>query len=139
VAEWRPIPGFPAYEASDEGEVRAIKARYRDKQGAPLVPWIVERHGREAAYVQLGRGNKELVHRLVCLAFHGEPPLELTDCCHKDHNSLNNRASNLKWGTHSENIEEQWEKRKEMETRLSDALGDPSCYTGPDRHSDVPF
>lgn len=137
------IPGFPSYEASDEGVIRPVRPRYKNGRGAHgLRPWIVERHGRKAAYVSLhvnGVRTKHLVHVLVCLAFHGERPEDKTDCCHKDHDSLNNHASNLKWDTHSKNIEEQWEKRREMQTRLDDALGDLPCYNGPDRHSDVPF
>jgi hypothetical protein len=158
VAEWRPIPGFHDYEASSDGEIRPVKPRYRiapvelflaeivgekiKRRGQVIVPWIETRHRRDAARVALvidGRRHREFVHRLVCLAFHGLPAEGLTDCCHIDDDSLNNRASNLKWGTHQQNIEEQWERRREMEAKVSDAIGDLPCYNGPDLHSDVPF
>jgi hypothetical protein len=114
AVEWRSIPGFPGYEASDLGQIRAVKSRVKSKQGLPLVPWIVERNGRRAAYVQLGRGNKQLVHRLVCLAFHGEPTEEQSDCCHKDHDSLNNTPANLRWDTHANNIQENYDRAAQV-------------------------
>lgn len=156
MTEWRPIPGYPNYEASSDGEIRPVKPRYRvspvelflaelvgekiERRGEKIAPWIETRHRRDAERVALvvdGKKHREFVHRLVCLAFHGVPPPELTDCCHRDHNSLNNRACNLKWGTHSENIEEQWEKRREMQAKIDDAIGWTPCYKGPE--SDVPF
>lgn len=46
------------------------------------------------------------VHRLVCLAFHGEAPAENSMACHKDGNKDRNRASNLYWGTARTNYED---------------------------------
>lgn len=140
--EWRPIPGFEPYEASEAGEVRSSRPRYKKGYSPVLRPWIVSRNGRDAAYVTLcvgGKRNKQLVHRLVALAFHGVPPPECTDCCHKNHDSLDNRACNLEWGTHSKNISDWWEQRLEMLARLDDALGGTPSYNGPDARFDIPF
>jgi hypothetical protein len=144
VAEWRVIPGFPSYEASDEGVIRPVTPRYKNGRGKDgLRPWTVERHGRIAQYVTLhvdGKRHKHLVSRLVCTAFHGAPPEGMNDCCHKDHNSLNNRASNLKWDTHANNVAENFsEEAMERRARWEDDIGLGPCYTGPDRYSDVPF
>lgn len=143
MAEWRPIPGYLEYEASDDGSIRPVKPRYKTGRGRDgLRPWIVERHGRKSAYVTLhigGKRIKHLVHRLVCLAFHGLPSEDQTDCCHRNHNSLDNRASNLRWGTHSENIEEQWEQRIEARARIEDALEQNPGYTWIENSSDTPF
>ncbi len=133
MVTWRQIPGF-SYEASDEGQIRATTARVRSKQGVPLKSWVVDRHGRKAAYVQLGRGNRQLVHRLVCLAFHGEPPPG-SDCCHINHSSLDNRASNLRWGAHSDNVAETFtEVARERRAITLEAL---EVYAGPS--DDCPF
>lgn len=65
--EWRPVPGFDNVEASDNGHIRYNNGI------------IVQPHIRCRSYlgVSLGRGLKRgrpaLVHRLVALAFHGDP------------------------------------------------------------------
>jgi predicted XRE-type DNA-binding protein len=49
-----------------------------------------------------GKTKKSTVHRLVCIAFHGEKiGLEAT---HKDGSRTNNVPSNLCWATHKENM-----------------------------------
>jgi hypothetical protein len=135
---WRPIPGFPGYEASSEGVIRPAKPRYRNGRGSVLKPWTEERFGRLAHRVSLhieGVRTKQFVHRLVCLAWHGLPPEgdERIDCCHIDHNSLNNVASNLKWDTHAKNIEANYERAAIMEEELTELTG---SLASP---SDVPF
>ena len=138
MSAWRPIPGFHGYEASSDGVIRPTVPRYKNGRGSVLKPWIVCRHGRDAAYVTLyitGAKTKQLVHRLVCLAWHGLPPPgeERIDCCHIDHNSLNNVASNLKWDTHAKNIEANYERAAIMEEELTELMG---SLASP---SDVPF
>jgi hypothetical protein len=49
-----------------------------------------------------GRGGSILTHRVVARAFHGEPP-HGAEVRHMDGDPANNRASNLRWGTSSEN------------------------------------
>lgn len=122
--QWLPIPGFAGYEASSSGRIRPEKPRYKCRGKDGLKPWIVERHGRKSAYVSLhicGVRSKQLVHRLVALAFHGLPPDGQDDCCHKNHDSLDNRADNLKWDTHSNNIQENWD-REEAVSREHEGL-----------------
>jgi len=135
--EWRSIPGFPGYEASDEGQIRPIRPRYKRGRGAVLKPWIVERHGRQAAYVSLhhdGERSKQLVNRLVTLPFHGLPPEGQPDSCHRDHNSLNNRASNLQWGSHSWNVQSNYDRQAEL-ARVAEGEGEAISEEWPD----VPF
>lgn len=159
-AGWRRIPGFPGYEASEDGQVRPVQPRYKvsavelwlaelvgqpiTKRGQVLKPWIVTRHNRDAAYVTLhigGEDHKVLVHRLVCLAFHGLPPTEEhTDVAHGNHNSLDNRASNLKWSLHSDNVADCYsEEAIERRARWEDACLTGPSYLGPERGSDIPF
>ena len=38
-----------------------------------------------------------MVHRLVCAAFHGDPPAVTDHADHIDFDTRNNRASNLRW------------------------------------------
>lgn len=157
--DWRPIPGHAGYEASSAGEIRPTTPRYKvspieiwlaelvgekiERRGQKIAPWINRRHRRDTACVALvveGKRVVRFVHVLVCLAFHGVPPPELTDCCHIDHDSLNNRASNLKWDTHANNVAECWsEEAIERRSRWEDAIDGGPCYTGPDPRSDIPF
>lgn len=47
--------------------------------------------------------QRKLIHRLVCTHFHLNP-LNKPHVNHKDSNTLNNRADNLEWCTHQENV-----------------------------------
>lgn len=54
--------------------------------------------------VFIGKSPKR-VHREVAKAFvPNDDPLNKTDCCHRNGNSLDNRAENLEWGTSEYNI-----------------------------------
>lgn len=124
--EWRTIPTFPGYEASSLGRIRPTKPRYTTGRGATIKPWVVEQNGRLAAYVSLHENKKrakQLVHRLVALAFLGPPPEGKNDCCHGDHNSLNNVASNLRWDTHAANIQENYDRERERLASWEEAQG----------------
>lgn len=94
---WAAIPGYEGrWEASTEGQIRSIPRR-RTRGG--ILKLRVNKRGYLS--VVLGRETHE-VHRLVALTFHGPRP----DGCevrHVDGNPLNPRASNLAYGTRSEN------------------------------------
>lgn len=86
---WQPIPGFDGYEASSEGRIRSPRK-------------VLTANGkRKYKVVNIGRVPR-YVHRLVALAFHGEPATDLW-VLHRDDDPLNNRPSNLYWGTPKEN------------------------------------
>ena len=94
---WSPIPTFPGYWASDDGRVRSTRGE--------LVPWT------SSGYLTVGLRRdgstiKVHVHRLILMAFTGLPEPGL-DGCHIDGDRLNNAASNLYWGTRSQNIRDQ--------------------------------
>lgn len=91
---WLPVPGWPAYEVSDLGNVR--------KGDRPITAFD---QGSNHFQVWLRRGGerKQLyVHRLVLTAFVGQCPPGM-QCRHLDGNGANNRLDNLRWGTPSEN------------------------------------
>jgi hypothetical protein len=48
----------------------------------------------------------ERIHTLVLEAFAGEKPDGMEACHDPDHNPRNNSLSNLRWGTHSENMDD---------------------------------
>jgi hypothetical protein len=93
--EWRQIEDFPDYAVSSEGRVRRI-----------LSGKVLRQHHGRYATLNLYRDKKRfcaLVHRLVCKAFHGDPPAPGHEVAHRDGDGLNNRKGNLRWATHAEN------------------------------------
>lgn len=99
---WKKIPGLSGYEASSDGEIKCLATDHVT-------------HGGDAGRylrVEVARGNKrtlDYVHILVCTAHHGKPK-EGQVVMHKDDDTKNNRASNLKWGSQSENIQSAYDK-----------------------------
>lgn len=57
------------------------------------------------AYVN-GKHTTLQVNRLVCTAFHGEPPGEDMEAAHWNGNRLDNRPENLRWATKLENADD---------------------------------
>jgi hypothetical protein len=89
---WQPIPGFDGYEASSEGRTKGPHKIHK--------PWVGVR------YLEVKVRNKtKRVHRLVALAFHGEPEPGM-QCLHRDDNPFNNRPENLYWGTPQQNMDD---------------------------------
>ena len=109
--EYRPIPGVYGYAAGSNGTVQSIGRQIvrRDGRGGSYTAWLETRTlkpwiaGGGYLYAQLGKdGPKASVHRFVCMAFHGMPPIG-KEVAHLDGNCMNNAADNLAWVTHSEN------------------------------------
>ncbi len=108
---WKPIPGFPGYEVSDQGQVRSID-RYvvysnwlkrfykgvilKGRYGGPKGEY------RSIALCKNGQRYDKTVHTIVLTVFIGPCPKGL-ECCHKDGNSRNNKLENLRWDTKSSN------------------------------------
>ena len=101
--EWRIIAEFPDYAVSNLGNVRRETPGYH-KAAGDLVPQRIT-HGY--AYVSLyseGTVYSRRVNRLVCIAFHGDPPHPDYHAAHNDGIRANNVASNLRWADRSSNM-----------------------------------
>lgn len=107
---WKDIPGFEGlYQVSSHGRVRSLdtfKKVYRfgvpylrKKKGRILKP---VKHTNGYLVVQLGRGNRRFVHRLVAEAFI-ENPEHKPAINHKNGIKTDNTVENLEWVTYSEN------------------------------------
>ena len=105
IEDWRPIPGFPRYEASSLGNIR----RAADLNGRP-VGHILRPHVGDSGHLKVsvynGKQKRAGVHQLVCLAFHGPAPAGKPFALHGDGNESNNRPDNLRWGTRAENADD---------------------------------
>lgn len=60
-------------------------------------------------YLKVSVGGKSTsVHRVICRAFHGDPPTPAQNTVnHKDHDTTNNTAENLEWASMAEQIAHQ--------------------------------
>jgi hypothetical protein len=96
MIEWRTVDEFPAYEVSEVGDVRLIGGNVlkapADQQGYARVTFSVP-----------GKKTYRNVHRLVAIAFYGPVPNDRPMVCHVNGNRLDNRVSNLRFGTAKEN------------------------------------
>ena len=104
VEQWKPIPGWPRYEASSLGRIRhALTQRVR------ALHWNTKFRGWQISLEQyVGRGvfsrRTFFAHQLVALAFHGPCPAN-HEVDHKDSNTSNNQSDNLEYVTHKGNME----------------------------------
>lgn len=102
---WVTLPEFPDYEISEAGDVRrATPGGRRYPIGYVLTP---KPHQRGYVYYILktkdGGDKTMLGHRLVALAFLGEPPTIEHEVAHDDGTRTNNHWRNLRWATPLEN------------------------------------
>ena len=94
---WNPIPSWPMYEVTANGEIRnrrtkkLIKLRKHENMGH--------------LYFTPKRGKKCYVHRAVLESLVGVCPSGM-ECRHLDGNPQNNHVSNLAWGTRYENAQD---------------------------------
>lgn len=103
---WRRIPGWPGYAVSTLGRVKSLPRIALDGrrcQGKILRPGFCGKY--LVVTLADGRLVTQYVHRLVLLAFRGQPK-EGQEARHLDGDHLNNRLRNLRWGSRSCNHED---------------------------------
>ncbi len=102
---WRPVAGLEGlYEVSDFGRVRGFKAPRGLRREPRVLTKRTDRNGYQQAHLYKStRRVAASVHRLVLDAFAGACPPD-HEAAHLDGDRQNNRAVNLRWVTHSENI-----------------------------------
>lgn len=99
---WLSIPGYDNYEVSDRGRVRswAIPGSRTGRAGKPKIL----KQSTVSGYRRITLcGKSILVHRLVLTVFVGACP-DGKETLHRNDIETDNRLSNLRWGTHTENI-----------------------------------
>ena len=102
---WVAVPEYEGrYEVSDLGRVRSWVAPGHPKSrlSTPkLLRCSIFSNGYRMLWTPTGSKS---VHRLVCGAFNGPAPVGARVVRHLDGDELNNCATNLAWGTHSDNM-----------------------------------
>ena len=104
-ADWRPIPGWAAYEVSSDGRVRRVRQSKGASAGRELRPML----NKKTRYFSVclcehPRSKRIDIHRLVALAFLGPQPSARHLVAHNDGTRTNNVITNLRWATQSENL-----------------------------------
>lgn len=104
----RLVPGFGTrYYVTDEGRVFSVN------KNVWLKPRITDEGYVLYALFNGKRYEGHFAHRLVLRAFEREP-YEGEEGCHRDNDPSNNKLSNLKWGTKSENQKQRLEFGTDM-------------------------
>lgn len=112
---WKDIPGYEGeYQASNLGRIKSLSRKVLSKNhytGLPFYRTTAERILKPGKYCKSGhlsvvlrRGSQGLpVHQLIMKTFVGEPPVG-KEVCHNNGNPADNRLSNLRYDTRTENI-----------------------------------
>jgi hypothetical protein len=90
---------YPKYVVSDDGRVFSLVQR----QVRQLTPGMRGKYRGFTLVHRSGALRSSYQHRLVAETFHGLPGLGM-ETRHLDGDRFNNSASNLAWGTRSENM-----------------------------------
>lgn len=112
---WKDIPGYEGeYQASTLGRIKSLKRTAVSKNwhtGKPFYRTVPERILKPGRYCKCGHvsvilrkeTNGKPVHQLVMRTFVGEPPKGM-EVLHINGDSTDNRMSNLRYGTRTDNI-----------------------------------
>lgn len=112
IEDWRLIPGFQDYIASNTGKIKTIKEYIVNPlNGVPRLQKnrhfkkdsLVGKKLSKKGYLRVRLDAKTYqVHRLIALTFLSNPDNK-PQINHKDGNKLNNNINNLEWVTNQEN------------------------------------
>ena len=113
---WEPIEGYEGlYEASNLGRIKSLNYHSTGKAWI-MSPYKNTSKRGNVPYLQVdlfknGIRRSLKVHVLVCSAFHGTRPSDIdgddhVEAMHLNGDSLDNRAVNLAWGRHVDNVRE---------------------------------
>ncbi len=102
------ILGYPNYRVSNDGQVWSSWEQWRGGEWRLLKQKSLDDRGYKIIHLYDGKGGgrKYLVHHLVLSAFVGPCPEGMEGCHFPDRDPSNNRLENLRWGTHTTNMQD---------------------------------
>lgn len=104
MEEWRDIEHYPGYQVSNYGRVRSFANNRHGLCNTPhFLGTDINSNGYERVF--LGSNGRFFIHHLVAKAFIPNPN-NYPIVRHRDDDRLNNRATNLEWGTQAHNIQD---------------------------------
>lgn len=116
---WKKIADFESYEVSNLGRVRRnVSGKVKLLKGSKNA----DGYSRIGFYICKKNGiaiyKHKMRYHLVLEAFVGPMPKGM-ECRHMDGSKTNDRLSNLKWGTHKENISDRTKHGTAVDNRGS--------------------
>lgn len=147
--EWRDIPGYEgAYQISSTGRTRSMDrvvhfrdGRVRRYPGVVLKAQIHSETGYHNISLPVDpaehNGKTQLpfgIHRLLCLAWHGDP-FDGAHAAHRNGTPGDNRPANVYWATPTENrldaISHGWTKPKQSQCIHGHEYTEENSYIAP--------
>ena len=110
--DWRDVVGYEGcYEVSNLGRIRSVDRVVTNRlgvtrklKGRVLRVFPNSRSGHlQTNLCNAGVETVVAVHRVVLIAWVGDPPGSDYECCHNNGDPTDNRVCNLRWGTRSDN------------------------------------
>lgn len=105
VEVWVTCPGHAGiYEVSNLGRVKRV-APWKGTRAGRIMKLTSNKLGYKYLSLTIdGVSRTHMLHQLVCLAFHGDPPTPDHEAAHNNGETPDCRAENLRWATHAENM-----------------------------------
>lgn len=113
MEQWKPIPGYPGYEASSLGRIRSLPRTITPRSnqspyeipGGILKQWDHKTGHKLVNLRKNAKQGKRLVHQVIAETFIGTRPTGL-EVCHENGDPKDNRVENLRYDTHLENMKD---------------------------------
>lgn len=130
---WKDIDGYEGlYQVSNMGNVRSFdrevlikkeKCEYYETRKGKVLKQQTRRHGYKSIFLYKdGHRKTESIHRLVAEAFCIKRDGD-TEVNHINEIKTDNRASNLEWVTHTENMNHGTAIQRRNDTRIQKRIG----------------
>lgn len=110
LEEWRDVEGADGYQVSNLGRVRSYRTKGRFHTTPRATPLVLQEKDNSRGYKYVGitwrdgvKKRNIAIHRLVALTFLPNPEARKT-VNHIDGDKANNRADNLEWMSHEQNM-----------------------------------